>query len=181
VHRYHPRHWFARLAPADAARFIVAIERVRLNDWTPIARNADGTFVFSWSESENQPLVFGKPGQNTLGAIVALNKQLSRFIVARLRADGACRSCVLCAAAQAMLDDDVELSKGLLRRLIDATMGHEALASLAEQHPKRLIRMLGPKGNPAARHLSQALAHVARWHGVRLTVTVGTRPVRAMR
>lgn len=140
------------------------MERVRLNQWSLIARTPDTAFVL-------QQLPFGKPGQGVAAAFAALNRQLSRTIVARLRSDSACRTSVLRAAAQALLDDDVELSQGLLRRLVDATLGFEALGNLTEVHPKSLIRMLGPAGNPSARHLGAVIARLAQWHGVRLTVT----------
>jgi hypothetical protein len=167
----HPKHWFGRLSPTDAARFIASMERVRQHDWSLITRTADSRLALGWAQSPGRQLPFGKPDETTVSALVTLNRQLSSAIGRRLRQDRICRACLLRTAAQALLDDDLELSKGLLRRLTDATVGFEALASLTDLHPKSLIRMLGTNGNPAARHMVAVLAQLARSESVRLTVS----------
>ncbi len=146
------------------------MERVRQHDWSLVTRTADARFTFRWTQSPDRLLPFGEPGEDTVSALVTLNRHLSSTIVRRICQDRTCRACLLRAAAQALLDDDLELSKGLLRRLTDATLGFEALASLTDLHPKSLIRMLGTNGNPAARHMVAVLAHLARSEGVRLTI-----------
>lgn len=171
MHRPHLKHLFNQLAPADAARVVAALERVRQLDWSLIIRTPEAQLSLRWARKPDRHLPFGQPGDPTAVALATLNRQLSAAIVLRLRSDSACRTCVLRAAAQALLDDDVELSQGLLRRLVDATLGFEALGNLTEVHPKSLIRMLGPAGNPSARHLGAVIARLAQWHGVRLTVT----------
>jgi len=171
VRRSNPGHWFDRLAPAEAARFVIAWERVRQGDWTLVTGTPESQLFLRWANTPDSQLPFGQPGENTAFALVQLNRRLSAAIVGRLKADRTCRACILRAAAQALLDDDLELSKGLLRRLVDATIGFEALASLMEVHPKSLIRMLGLNGNPLARQLIAVVARLAQWHGVRLTVT----------
>ena len=173
--RSHLKHWFTQLAPADAARVVAAVERVRQHDWSLITRTPEAQLVLRWAQKPDRHLPFGQPGDQTAAALVTLNRQLSPAIVLRLRSDSTCRACVLRAAAQAWLDDDVELSQGLLRRLVDATLGFEALSNLTELHPKSLVRMLGPEGNPSARHLGAVIARLAQWHGVRLTVDVECR------
>jgi hypothetical protein len=159
------------LAPADAARFVIAFERLRQDEWGLITQTANAQPILRWGHTEEHQLPFGRPGEHIVAARITLNKQMSRIITRRLRSDRTCRTSVLRAAAQALLDDDLELSKGLLRRLVDATLGFEALADLVEGHPKSLIRMLSPNGNPAARQLVAVMARLAQWHGVRLTVT----------
>lgn len=95
-----------------------------------------------------------------------------RAIYRRTRADGTFRTGLLQAAVQALLDDDVALARGLLRRLVDATIGFNGLAALMDANPKSLIRMLSPNGNPSARHLMSIMRRAANADGVRLSAVI---------
>ena len=105
-------------------------------------------------------------------AVMTLHRCISRAIYRRIRADGTFRTGLLQAAAQALLDDDVALARGLLRRLVDATIGFNALGTLMDANAKSLIRMLSPTGNPSARHLMSVVRLVADAESVRLRVSV---------
>jgi hypothetical protein len=158
----------------------VLLERVNQNEWRFVARTPDRRLALQVGPDPDAWLTFGRPDDNISGAIATLNRQLSAEIFGRLKIDQTFRTCVLRESAQALLDGDVDLTKGLLRRMVDASVGFEGLGALMEVHPKSLIRMLSRTGNPSARNLVGILVRVARMHRVRLTVTAGprTRPVR---
>jgi DNA-binding phage protein len=117
---------------------------------------------------------FGAPREDIPSALRTLNRQLSPAIYRRLQANRTFRECVLLECVRAVLDDDVEMAKGLLRRMTDATLGYGDLAALMEAHPKSLIRMLSRHGNPSARHLIGILSRVAKANGVHFTVQLAT-------
>jgi hypothetical protein len=170
--------WFVRLSPAAAARVVALVVNAQLGDWRPIERRS-GVFVIRYGAP---PSAVGRICPSTCGlAAVAqqLSLRLSRPIYQRIRTDGTFRTNLLVASAQALLDADLPLAQGLLRRLIDATCGFEALAQLMDAHPKSLIRMLGPRGNPSARHLASILARAASANGVRLRAASAPSPARA--
>lgn len=171
----HPSraHWFNGLVSADAARVVCALEAVRQYDWLRITRTEDRRLTLRIS-AEHMELTFGTPGQDIFSALRTLNRQLSPAIHRRLQANRTFRDCVLLEAVRALLDDDVEMAKGLLRRVTDATLGYKNLAALTEVHPKSLVRMLSRMGNPSARHLVAILARVAKTNGVRFTVQLAT-------
>ena len=56
--------------------------------------------------------------------------------------------------------------------MVDTTVGFDVLAQTTEGHPKSLVRMLGPKGNPSAKHLVAVLTRLARLHRVRFSVAI---------
>lgn len=49
-------------------------------------------------------------------------------------------------------------------------MGFETLGQAVGKSPKRLMRMLGAKGNPNARNLLAVIGHLPKAAGVELTV-----------
>jgi DNA-binding phage protein len=151
-------------------RFIIALEQVRQGGWILITRAPDGRPSLEWGRPPYRAFRFGRSDDHLIAAGVTLNKQLSAPIVRRVRADRGCQGCLLRESVQALVTGDLELCKGLLRRLVDATLGFEALAGLTEVHAKSLVRMLGPGGNPTARHLATIIARLASWQGVTLTV-----------
>lgn len=171
-----------RLGDADAARFVCALESVRQLDWLHVTRTSDKRLVLRFGRPAIE-VEFGEPRQDIPGAMQALDRDLSRAIYVRLQKGATFRACLLREAVRAMLDDNVELTKGLLRRVIDATVGYDDLAVMMEGHPKSLVRMLSPSGNPSAKHLIGILTRVARANGVGLVVHLAepararTRPV----
>jgi len=150
---------------------VCALEAVRQYDWLRITRTQDRRLTLRIS-AEHMGLTFGTPGQDIFSALRTLNRQLSPAIHRRLQANRTFRECVLLECVRALLDDDVEMAKGLLRRMTDATLGYEDLAALTEVHPKSLVRMLSRMGNPSARHLIGILTRIARANGVRFAVQV---------
>ena len=167
-----PKHWFRALPPGPAARFLANLECASQYDWRLITRTSDGRLALQVGADPEAGLPFGQRRQDIDGAIRALNRQLSPEIFRRLNNDRDFRNHVLIGSAQALLDNDVALSKGLMRRLVDATIGFETLAEFVEGHPKSLIRMLSRNGNPSAWHLAAILSRLTWAHGVRLKVMV---------
>ena len=116
--------------------------------------------------------IFGTPHQNMGAAVQMLHRRMSPLIYRRLRSDRTFGSVVLLEAVRALLENDVEMTKGLLRRFVDTTCGFSQLAEVVEGHPKSLVRMLGPKGNPSAERLMAILTLLASVHGVRFDVRI---------
>lgn len=167
-----PSTWFSLLAPADAARFVVLLERVRQGNWLLIVRTPTGQLGVRLSPRSDALFLFGKPDQNLGAAIQELHRRMSPLVFRRLRDDRAFGSVLLLEAVRALLDNDVDLTKGLLRRFVDTTCGFAQLSELAEGHPKSLVRMLGPNGNPSARRLVAILTRLAWSHGVQFNVAI---------
>lgn len=159
-----------------AAAALARLERVTLHDWQPVSRKADARLAFQFSDDPDTILSFGEPGDNISGAIHKLNRQLSPVIFKRLNDDLTFRDCVFQVIAQTLLDGDVDLAKGLMRRMADATVGLASLSPFVDAHPKSVCRMMSRTGNPSARHLTAILRRLAQAHRVRFDVM--TRPVR---
>ena len=78
---------------------------------------------------------------------------------------------LLIAATEAIVAGDLDETKAALRTYIKATRGYKHIADLIDVHPKSLIRMLGPEGNPRASTLVDLLSRVAEIENVRLEVS----------
>lgn len=78
---------------------------------------------------------------------------------------------LFCEALKALLSDDLETGKVLLRDYVNATVGFETLAVELDKSPKSLMRMLSDKGNPRADNLLGMVGHLKRREGATLSVT----------
>jgi DNA-binding phage protein len=155
---------------------VVLLVHIQLGAWRPIQRTAEAV-AFHYSDHSGHMAPIGRPHDDLPSAVRELSWRLSPLIYRRLKLDPTFRACLLAETAQAVLDDDVKTAQALLRRVVDATIGFDTLASLMSAHPKSLIRMLSSHGNPTARHLTSILARVAFAHGVRLRVhAISSRP-----
>ena len=83
-----------------------------------------------------------------------LTKDFKDTIKARAERDPEFRAGLFREAIEAMLSDDLETGKVLLRDYVNATVGFEALAQDMDKDPKSLMRMLSAKGNPRADNLA---------------------------
>lgn len=101
---------------------------------------------------------------------MALTRAFKETVLARVERDPAFRDALLTEGVNALLEGDVETGKAVLRDYIKATVGFEALAEKTGTPPKSLMRMFGPKGNPAARNLFAVIAELQRASGVTLGV-----------
>ncbi len=73
-------------------------------------------------------------------------------------------------AVESVLAGDLDETKAVLRTYIKATTGYEDFAKQIGVHPKSLIRMLGPDGNPRSSNLLALLAQTLQLEDVRVEV-----------
>ena len=102
---------------------------------------------------------------------MALTRSFKDLVQRRVAEDPAFGAALLREAIETMLAGDVDAAKTVLRDYIKATGGFEMLAGETGTPAKSLIRMFGPRGNPAARNLFRVIACLQDRAGVRLTVT----------
>ena len=79
---------------------------------------------------------------------MVLTKDFKDTIKNRVARDLAFREELLKEGIECLLTGDVDTGKAVLRDFINATIGFDALGTATERSPKRLMRILGPKGNP---------------------------------
>ncbi len=104
---------------------------------------------------------------------MALTKSFKELVQKRAASDPAFGQALLRESIDAMLAGDVDTGKTILRDYIKATIGFERLGAETGTQPKSLIRMFGPRGNPQARNLFNALDHLQRHAGLELHVGSG--------
>jgi DNA-binding phage protein len=102
-----------------------------------------------------------------------LTKDFKYTIKARAERDPEFRAGLFREAIEAMLSDDLETGKVLLRDYVNATVGFEALAQDMDKDPKSLMRMLSAKGNPRADNLLAMVSRLKQREGVSLSLTQG--------
>src|ERR1700686_1466942 len=83
---------------------------------------------------------------------MALTRDFKTTVRARVQRDPAFRKELLREGVESFLAGDVDTGKSILRDYINATIGFKELAEVTRRCPKRLMRMLGPSGNPYARN-----------------------------
>ncbi|MCF7702435.1 transcriptional regulator [Loktanella sp. M215] len=105
---------------------------------------------------------------------MALTRSFKDTIKARADRDPAFRVGLFKEAIEALLSDDLETGKLLLRDYVNATVGFDALAHDMQKDPKSLMRMLSTKGNPRADNLLAMVARLKQREGVTFTVTQGS-------
>lgn len=101
---------------------------------------------------------------------MALTRSFKETIKARAERDPEFRMGLFREAIEAMLSDDLETGKVLLRDYVNATVGFETLAQDMQKDPKSLMRMLSAKGNPRADNLLAMVSKLKQRAGVHLSV-----------
>ena len=81
------------------------------------------------------------------------------------------RRALLAGAVECFLNGEMGVGKTLMRDVINATVGYTKLGELTRRHPKSLMRMFSPAGNPQARNLFEVISRLQEHEGVRLEVT----------
>lgn len=102
---------------------------------------------------------------------MALTKDFKDTIKDRAQRDPEFRVGLFREAIDALLSDDLETGKVLLRDYVNATVGFESLAHDMNKDPKSLMRMLSAKGNPRADNLLAMLARLKQHEGVSFSLT----------
>lgn len=103
-----------------------------------------------------------------------LNRSLNETVKERARRDVAFRVGLLKEAIEALLRNELDVGKVLLRDYINATVGFERLGEATRKNPKSLMRMLSVDGNPRADNLFSLIAHLQRSEGIELEVEART-------
>jgi len=100
-----------------------------------------------------------------------LTKDFKDTIKDRAARDPEFRVGLFSEAIDALLSDDLETGKVLLRDYVNATVGFESLAHDMNKDPKSLMRMLSAKGNPRADNLLAMVARLKQHEGVSFSLT----------
>jgi len=103
---------------------------------------------------------------------MALTRSFKETIRERAQKDPEFRALLLQEAVESFLEGELEESKIILRDYINATIGFEELAKHVDKSPKSLMRMLSPKGNPAASNLVEILSSLQEQEGVHFRIKV---------
>jgi DNA-binding phage protein len=95
-----------------------------------------------------------------------LTREFKETVQARLRSDRKYRKELLREGVESLLAGDLETGKAILRDFINATIGFDELSRRTKRPAKSLMRMLGPNGNPHARHLVEVIQHLQQAEGL---------------
>ena len=107
-----------------------------------------------------------------------LSREFKHSVRERAERDPAFRLAMLQDALTALDVGEAHDAKILLRDFINATVGFAALGEAVGRHPKSLMRMFGPKGNPNLDALADVLKELARREGYVVRVEQPTAPPR---
>ena len=102
---------------------------------------------------------------------MALTRDFKQTIRARAMRDAAFRRALLAESVEALLHDNLDLGKSLLRDYINATLGFEKLAGLTDKSPKSLMRMFSPNGNPTAKNVFGIIQTLQQAEGIELRIS----------
>ena len=94
-------------------------------------------------------------------------------MVARVQSDSAFAQALLDETISLFINGEPDSAKLILRDIVNATVGFEALADEIQKPAKSLHRMLSKSGNPTMSNISAVFAAITR----RLKVEVRTRAV----
>lgn len=91
---------------------------------------------------------------------MALTRDFKQTVVERAERDPAFARALLDEATTLMIGGEPETARLVLRDLVNATIGFEALASQTHKPAKSLHRMLSARGNPGMDSLSAIFSAV---------------------
>mgnify|MGYP006953747220 FL=1 len=105
---------------------------------------------------------------------MALTRDFKETVAARVRNDPAFAQALLDEAITLFVNGEPESAKLILRDLVNATVGFEALADEIHKPAKSLHRMLSKSGNPTMSNISAVFAAVKRALNVEVRTQVVT-------
>lgn len=85
---------------------------------------------------------------------MTLTRNFKQTVTERVERDPAFAKALLDEAATLFLDGEPEAARLILRDLVNATVGFEALAEMTNKPSKSLHRMLSQRGNPSMDNLA---------------------------
>ena len=103
---------------------------------------------------------------------MALTRDYKQTIVERTKRDPAFGKALLDEAATMFLNGEPDTARLILRDLVNATVGFEALAAATAKPSKSLHRMLSESGNPSMDNLAAIFGAVRKELGVKILVKV---------
>jgi DNA-binding phage protein len=103
-----------------------------------------------------------------------LTREFRETIAARVQMDSRFREALFTEALNSYLAGETGEGKAILRDLVNATVGFEALAAEVGVPSKSLHRMLGAGGNPSSEHLFEIVRALQKKTRVKLRVTART-------
>jgi DNA-binding phage protein len=89
---------------------------------------------------------------------MALKREFRQTVIERVRREPEFAKALLDEAATLFLNGEAGTARLLLRDLVNATVGFEALAAATKKPPKSLHRMLSKSGNPTMDNLAAILS-----------------------
>lgn len=93
---------------------------------------------------------------------MALTRDFKETVAARVQNDPAFAQALLDEAITLFVNGEPESAKLILRDLVNATVGFDALAEEIHKPAKSLHRMLSQSGNPTMRNISAVFAAIKR-------------------
>ena len=97
---------------------------------------------------------------------MALTRNFKETVKARAERDPAFAKAMLDEAATAFLNGEPDVSRLILRDLVNASVGFEQLAAVTKKPSKSLHRMLSEHGNPNMDNLAAIFGAVRKSLGV---------------
>ncbi len=93
---------------------------------------------------------------------MAVTRDFKETVVARVQNDPAFAQALLDEAITLFVNGEPDSAKLILRDLVNATVGFEALADEIHKPAKSLHRMLSKSGNPTMSNISAVFAAITR-------------------
>ena len=103
---------------------------------------------------------------------MTLTRNFKETIVERVNRDPAFAKALLDEAITLFLNGEPETARLILRDLVNATIGFEALALAIPTPPKSLHRMLSERGNPSMNNIAAIFSAVSKNLNVQIETTV---------
>jgi DNA-binding phage protein len=103
---------------------------------------------------------------------MALTRDFKDTVASRVQNDPAFAQALLDEAITLFINGEPETAKLILRDLVNATVGFEALAEEIHKPAKSLYRMLSVSGNPTMTNISAIFAAIKKVLGVEIRTQV---------
>jgi len=107
---------------------------------------------------------------------MALTRDFKETVIARAKRDPAFAQALLDEALTLFLDGEPDTAKLILRDLVNATVGFEALSKTVHKPSKSLHRMLSRSGNPTMGNLSAILVALKKTLHVDIRMVLTSSP-----
>jgi DNA-binding phage protein len=104
--------------------------------------------------------------------MMALTRDFKQTVVERIKRDPAFAKALLDEASTLFLNGDPETARLMLRDLVNATIGFEALALTIPTPPKSLHRMLSERGNPSMNNVAAIFSAISKNLNVQIETNV---------